>query len=58
MTEKILKEFSRKMAGAKLVPGVKGAFEVTVNGALVFSKLELGRFPDIKEIRESIKAAL
>ena len=58
MTEKLLKEFQRRLGSAKLVPGPKGTFEVSINGQVVFSKLEKGRFPDIKELRESLKAAL
>ncbi len=57
MTEKLLKEFGRKVASAKLVPGDRGAFEVTVNGAMVFSKLDKGRFPDLKELRDALRAA-
>jgi selenoprotein W-related protein len=33
-----------------LVPGVGGAFEITVDGRLVFSKKALGRFPTDEEI--------
>ncbi len=58
MTEKLLKEFARKLGGVKLVPGTRGMFEVSIDGELVFSKLEMGRFPDIKELRESLKAAV
>ena len=58
MTEKLLKEYQRKLGAAKLVPGSKGSFEVSINGNLVFSKLEKGRFPDIKELRGSLKAAV
>ncbi len=58
MTEKLLQEFNRKMRSATLIPGPKGSFEVTVSGKLVFSKLEQGRFPDVKEIREALKAAM
>jgi selenoprotein W-related protein len=58
MTEKMLKEFNRKMASATMIPGPKGSFEVTVNGKLVFSKLEQGRFPDVKEVRGALKAAM
>lgn len=58
MTEKLLKEFQKKIGSAKLLPGGRGAFEVSVNGSLVFSKLQQGRFPDIKEIREALKAAM
>ncbi len=35
---------------AKLVGGSGGAFEVTVDGTLIFSKLNLGRFPNPGEI--------
>jgi len=33
-----------------LVRSKNGAFEVTVDGRKVFSKLELGRFPAYREI--------
>jgi selT/selW/selH-like putative selenoprotein len=33
-----------------LVPGVGGAFEITVDDRLVFSKKALGRFPTDVEI--------
>lgn len=38
----------RKDAGAEvaLVPGERGAFEVIVDGTLLFSKKAAGRFPD------------
>ena len=39
--------------GAKeveLVKGVAGVFEITVDGKLVFSKKQLGRFPEDSEI--------
>ena len=58
MTDKLLKEYQRKLGAAKLVPGSRGAFEVSIDGNLVFSKLEKGRFPDIKELREFVKAAV
>jgi selT/selW/selH-like putative selenoprotein len=32
------------------VRGSGGCFEVTVDGALVYSKLELGRFPGYREV--------
>lgn len=34
----------------QLIPGARGAFEVRVDGDLVFSKLEKGRFPETDEI--------
>jgi selT/selW/selH-like putative selenoprotein len=35
---------------SKLIAGSGGVFEVTVNGRMVFSKSEAGRFPDPGEI--------
>jgi selenoprotein W-related protein len=40
---------------ATLVPGSGGAFEVTVDGKLIFSKLQIRRFPDPGEILGKIK---
>jgi selT/selW/selH-like putative selenoprotein len=37
-------------AEIELVKGTGGAFEITVDGRLVFSKLQLGRFPAYQEI--------
>jgi selT/selW/selH-like putative selenoprotein len=33
-----------------LVPGVGGVFEITVDGRLLFSKKQTGRFPTDEEI--------
>ena len=37
-------------ASSKLIAGSGGVFEVTVDGRLVFSKKEAGRFPEPGEI--------
>ena len=37
-------------AQIELIEGSGGAFEVTVDGRLVFSKLQQGRFPAYQEI--------
>jgi selenoprotein W-related protein len=34
----------------ELIKGKDGVFEVVANGALVFSKRQLGRFPDPGEV--------
>jgi selT/selW/selH-like putative selenoprotein len=41
---------------AKLIKGERGEFEVVVDGDLVFSKKETGRFPEHQEILEKIPA--
>ena len=42
----------RKQRGieAKLIKGSGGQFEVVLNGQLIFSKKQLGRFPDAGEV--------
>ena len=40
---------------ASLIPGRKGIFDVVVDGKLVFSKYELGRFPQEGEIADKLK---
>ena len=37
-------------AEVELVPGVAGVFEITVDGRLLFSKKQTGRFPTDEEI--------
>ena len=39
-----------------LIEGGKGIFDVIVDGVLVFSKKEVGRFPEHDEITEAIDA--
>ncbi|XP_068118064.1 migration and invasion enhancer 1 [Hyperolius riggenbachi] len=38
-------------------PGGTGAFEIFINGQLVFSKLEVGGFPYEKDLIEAIRKA-
>ena len=42
----------------KLIPGAGGAFEVTVNGDLIFSKKKEKRYPEIMQLAEAIKPYL
>ena len=51
MRETIEKRFGVK---AELIKGTGGVFEVTLNNSLIFSKKELGRFPDDNEISDII----
>ena len=53
MKQEIGKEFLNAYINSK--PGVRGAFEVFKNDILIFSKLELDRFPNDGEIIQLIK---
>ena len=47
----------KKILGAeiKLIAGSNGIFDVTVDGKMLFSKLEQGRFPRTEEIISLIR---
>ncbi len=58
VTADLLKEFEPQIESWTLIPSGGGAFEVKVDGALVYSKLQTGRHTDSAELRPLIKARL
>ena len=46
MTTKLLSTYKQKISSLKLIPASGGCFELSVNGDLIYSKLETGKFPD------------
>ncbi len=58
VAKQLLGRFRNDISALKLVPGEKGVFDVRIDGELVFSKHETGRFPDEGEITEAAKARI
>jgi selenoprotein W-related protein len=58
LTSKLLGTFKQKVKDLKLVPAGGGAFEVTINGELVYSKLKTGQFPDEQSIVDAVQSRL
>lgn len=50
LAQDLLKEFEHVIESLTLVPGEGGRFEVTVNGRLVYSKLETKRHAEPGEV--------
>jgi selenoprotein W-related protein len=46
LASKILTEYKQKVKALELQPSTGGCFELSVDGNLVYSKLEAGDFPD------------
>ena len=44
--------------GVEIIPGSGGIFEVELNGSLIFSKEETGRFPQDNEIETKLEELL
>ena len=45
MAQQLLDQYKTRLDQVALIPSMGGAFEVTVDGESVYSKLETGRFP-------------
>jgi selenoprotein W-related protein len=49
-------KFKGQVGSVKLIGGLNGAFEVSVDGEQIYSKWDTGRFPDLKEITDQVEA--
>ena len=54
MTGRLLNTFKQKIKGLTLVPAGGGCFELSIDGKLVYSKLQTGQFPDEKWVIDTI----
>jgi len=55
LAEKLL-TLKQRIGSLKLVPSGGGAFEISVNGKKIYSKLQTGEFPDFDAILQSVQA--
>ena len=56
LADKLLNKYKNRLGEVALVPSGGGAFEVSVDGNLIYSKLETGRFPDERVLLNEIDA--
>ena len=56
MAEQLLVAYKKDVTAFSLVPSDQGRFEVSLDGELVFSKLQEGRFPNDGEVEALIDA--
>jgi selenoprotein W-related protein len=56
LTAEILKAYEANITTLELIPSSGGAFEIEVDGDLVFSKKDLNRYPAAAEIKKLIEA--
>ena len=52
---KLLEYYKHEIQEFILEPSSGSRFEATINGVLIFSKLETNRFPEYEEIKSSIQ---
>ena len=58
MTAKLLTHYKQQIKELTLVPSGGGCFELTVDGKLLYSKLDTGEFPDEQKLVEEVGARL
>ncbi len=55
MAQELLTTFTDEISALTLKPGTGGVFEVRVDGNLIWSRAEQGRFPEIKELKQLVR---
>jgi selenoprotein W-related protein len=59
LAENVLHDYYEQLpGGVELIPGSGGIFEVALNGNVIFSKEETGRFPQENEIEQTLEDRL
>ena len=55
MAQELLTTFSEEIGEVALQPGTGGIFEVRVEGELIWSRKDEGRFPEMKELKQRVR---
>jgi selenoprotein W-related protein len=55
LAQELLSTFETDLGEVALVPGTGGIFEVRLDGDLVWSRKEQGRFPEAKELKQLVR---
>jgi selenoprotein W-related protein len=55
MAQELLTTFVDELGSVTLVPGSGGIFEVRLDGAIVWSRKQEGRFPESKELKQRVR---
>jgi len=56
MGQELLSTFAEELGSLTLVPdSTGGVFEVRVDGKMIWSRAEQGRFPEIKELKQLVR---
>jgi selenoprotein W-related protein len=56
MAQELLTTFPGELGSVTLIPDdTGGVFEIRLDGALIWSRKDKGRFPDIKELKQLVR---
>ena len=55
LAQELLMTFETELAEVAIVPSRGGVFEVALDGHVLFSNKEAGRFPEARELKELVR---
>lgn len=55
MAQELLSTFEDDLDEVALQPGVGGIFEIYANGTLIWSRKEMGGFPEVTELKQRVR---
>jgi selenoprotein W-related protein len=55
MAQELLTTFAEELGEVALTPGKDGVFEVRIEEQLLWSRQQMGRFPEIKELKQLVR---
>ena len=55
LAERLLNEHKNAVEALEIIPSSNGVFEVFKDGNVLFSKKELGRFPEPEEVENLVR---
>jgi selenoprotein W-related protein len=58
LTNKLLSTYKQQISDLTLIPAGGGAFELSINGDLIYSKLKTGKFPDEQWVLDAVGSRL
>jgi selenoprotein W-related protein len=55
LAQELLTTFETELGEVALVPGTGGVLDIRLNGELIYSRKEAGRFPEAKELKQLVR---
>ena len=55
MAQELLTTFEKEIGEVALIPATGGNLDIRVDGNLIFSRKDEGRFPEMKELKQLIR---
>ena len=55
MAQELLSTFSEELGAVTLVPATGGAFQIELDGALLWERKRDGGFPDVKTLKQMVR---